>query len=106
MSKLPFSAYDFFGYLAAGFAILTAADFAFDGGWIIHGKIEAVGFLTFFWIMFAYVTGQIIANISGYLIEKRFVRGVSFRHACVRRERRPRVEDLVTRFSAELAYPV
>jgi hypothetical protein len=76
VNTIPFSVYDFFGYLGAGFLLLATVDFAFDGGWIIHGKLEAVGFLTFFWILFAYIVGHIIANVSGYVIEKRLVRGI------------------------------
>jgi hypothetical protein len=36
MNKIPFSVYDFFGYLAPGFLILAAADFARGGGWLFR----------------------------------------------------------------------
>ena len=72
--RIPFSVYDVFGYLAAGFVLLAATDFAFDGGWLLKDSIPPVFVL--FWITVAYVTGQIIANVSGFVLERKFLRGV------------------------------
>jgi hypothetical protein len=72
--KLPFSAYDFFGYLASGFLILCAVEFAFDGEWLLFKKLSVP--LYVFWAVAAYIVGHIVANISSYFIEHKFVRGV------------------------------
>jgi hypothetical protein len=72
--KLPFSVYDFFGYLASGFVLLVAADFAFDGGWLLREKFPPV--LALFLVTLAYVTGHIVANISSFVLERKFLRGV------------------------------
>lgn len=74
MNSIPFSVYDFFGYLASGFLLLVAVDYAFDGGWLLRNDLGVV--YSVFWIVVAYVAGHIIANISSYLLEKNFVRRV------------------------------
>jgi hypothetical protein len=72
--KIPFSAYDFFGYLASGFLILAATDYAFDGRWLLRDDVGlAFGVL---WTVVAYVTGHIVANVSGFILERRIVRGL------------------------------
>jgi len=70
--KIPFSAYDFFGTLAAGFLILATTDFAFDGGWLLKAELSPV--LTVTWLMIAYVTGHIVAHLSSVFIEHTLVR--------------------------------
>jgi hypothetical protein len=74
MDKIPFSIYDFFGYLSSGFLMLVAVDYAFNGGWLLRKDMEIV--YAGLWVVVAYITGHIIANISGYLIENRLVRHV------------------------------
>jgi hypothetical protein len=74
MDKIPFSLYDFFGYLAPGFLILVAADYAATGGTHIYpapGPVMAI-----FWTLTAYVAGHVIANISGLLFEGFLVKKV------------------------------
>lgn len=73
MSKIPFSVYDFFGYLAAGFILLVAIDYSFNGGSLLK-KDNPTIIQTIVWILAAYIMGQIIANIAGDLIERRIVR--------------------------------
>ena len=67
MNYIPFSIYDFFGYLAAGFAVLAAADHAFDGGWLLREDLSLV--FGIFWIAVAYVLGHIVASFSSFLLE-------------------------------------
>jgi hypothetical protein len=72
MSSIPFSVYDFFGYLAAGLVVVAAADFAFNGG---SGLSTSLGLTAgFLWIVIIYVTGHIVAAVSSFLLEDGFVR--------------------------------
>jgi len=72
--KIPFSIYDFFGYLGSGFVLLCAVNYAFDGGWLIKKDLWTVHVA--FWTMLAYIIGHIIANISSFLLEHKFLREV------------------------------
>lgn len=72
--KIPFSAYDFFGYLACGFLLLCAADYAFDGGWLLKENIWTV--YVVFYTGVAYVVGHIVAHLSSFFLEHKFLRGV------------------------------
>jgi len=65
--KIPFSAYDFFGTLAAGFVALATVDFAFDGGWLLESELTPV--LGVVWIVLAYTIGHIIAHVSSVFLE-------------------------------------
>lgn len=72
MDKLPFTVYDFFGYLAAGFVLLIAVVAAFVGYKpILHTPNVLVGLLL---IVLAYVVGHVVANLAGDIIERRIVR--------------------------------
>jgi hypothetical protein len=73
-AKIPFSVYDFFGYLASGFLVLAAADYAYDAAWFLKKDLGLA--FGVFWAVAAYITGHIIANLSSYLLEKQFVRAV------------------------------
>lgn len=72
MSQLPFSVYDFFGYLACGAVVLAAliASFFGDASFQTSPTLP-VGFLL---VIVVYVLGQIVANVAGDLIERRIVR--------------------------------
>lgn len=72
MDKLPFTVYDFFAYLASGFITLVAITASFVGYQPL--KAEPGFILAVFFVVCAYVTGQVVANISGDLIERRLVR--------------------------------
>ena len=71
--KIPFSAYDFFGYLASGFLVLAAVDFGFEGGWLLREN-HAIAYGVF-WTFVAYVAGHVIAHLSSWLLEHSFLRG-------------------------------
>ena len=73
MNKIPFSVYDFFGYLAAGTLVLATLDFSSGSGWLLKDSISVV--FGVFWTMTAYITGHIVAHISSVLLEKKFLRG-------------------------------
>ncbi len=75
MNRIPFSVYDFFGYLAAGFILILSLDYAFEGGWLL--KEDHLGtVLSLFWLLAAYVAGHLIAGLSSTLLEQGFVRKV------------------------------
>lgn len=72
MNQLPFSVYDFFGYLAAGVVVLAGLTAAFVGDEPFQEPPSLlVGILL---IITAYVTGHIVANLAGDLLERRLVR--------------------------------
>lgn len=71
MDKLPFSIYDFFGYLASGFVVLVAVVAAFVGATPLNEKPALlVGLLL---VVAAYIAGHLVANIAGDLLERRLV---------------------------------
>jgi hypothetical protein len=72
--KIPFSAYDFFAYLATGFILLAAADYAFDIGWLAKEKLPPAMLLLL--IIGGYVAGHVVANVSSFLLEHLFVRRI------------------------------
>lgn len=72
MNQLPFSVYDFFGYLAAGAVVLAGFVASFLGDRSFQSSPTLpVGFLL---VIVVYGLGQIIANLAGDLIERRLVR--------------------------------
>lgn len=72
MTQLPFSLYDFFGYLASGVIVLAALTTAFIGYEPLQKSPSLlVGLLL---IITAYVVGHIVGNLAGDLIERRLVR--------------------------------
>jgi hypothetical protein len=74
MDKLPFSVYDFFGYLSAGFVLLVglAAAFTDSEAW---QRTPGAG-IALLLVVVAYTAGHVIANTSGYLIEGTLVRRI------------------------------
>lgn len=63
----PFSAYDFFGYLAAGFVVLIGSQLLTGAPPVLgreHGAVESV---TLF--LAAYITGQVVAGIAKPVLE-------------------------------------
>jgi len=60
--NIPFSAYDFFGYLANGFLMVCAFEYAFFGTSLAEREWK-VGNAAFYLVV-AYVVGHIVANIS------------------------------------------
>ncbi len=65
--KIPFSVYDFFGYLSSGYVILAVSDLAFGDGWLV-GSTPTVSTFVFLLVV-AYVIGHIVAHISSAVLE-------------------------------------
>lgn len=68
MPKIPFSVYDFFGYLAAGVLACVGVDFALDQHWIPDDKLPLQYIV--FWVVVAYIAGHINANLSSFFLER------------------------------------
>lgn len=68
MTQIPFTLYDFFGYLSAGVIVLVSADYAFNDAAELHSRLgtaEAV-----IWVVLAYVTGHALANVARTVLER------------------------------------
>lgn len=66
MSKLPFSVYDTFAYLASGFIVAFGADLAFGLG-LREGELGAVDALA--GVVLLYIAGHLVAHLSSALFE-------------------------------------
>jgi hypothetical protein len=74
VNKIPFSIYDFFGYLGCGFLLLAAIDFAFNGGSLLKEKADGFTVMVLFWIVLVYILGHLIANLASSILENRLLR--------------------------------
>ena len=74
MSAIPFNAYDVFAYLSSGFFVIASADLALPGNWVVNAKLSAIQGVV--WIVVAYITGHVMAQISANLLEKGLVKHV------------------------------
>lgn len=72
--KVPFSVYDFFGYLSSGFAVLAALDFATGGRWLFAESVPP-GFALVV-VFGAYVVGHAVAHLASVVLEHGLVRRV------------------------------
>lgn len=70
--KIPFSVYDFFGYLATGFVLLVSIDLSCGGAWLARDSIPPL--LALFLILLAFVVGHLVAHVASVLLESIFVR--------------------------------
>jgi hypothetical protein len=68
IGRIPFTAYDVFASLAPGFVVILAVDRSFHRGWILRNDLPWTYAL--YWLGGAYILGQLIANLSGWLIER------------------------------------
>src|SRR2546430_2233899 len=72
VNKIPFSVYDFFGYLATGFFMLVALAYATcKVGRLREPPTLVMGF---FWLVAAYVVGHIVAHIASAFLEETVLR--------------------------------
>jgi hypothetical protein len=72
--KIPFSIYDFFGYLSSGFAVLAAYDYASGEKWLLADSVPLeIGVLI---ILAAYITGHVVSHLVSVVIEHGFLRRV------------------------------
>jgi hypothetical protein len=74
VNKIPFSVYDFFGYLASGFLLLVALDYGVGGLGLLGQPPGLV--VGLFWILVAYVLGHIVAHLSSTFLEEGVLRRV------------------------------
>ena len=74
LSGLPFVAYDFFGYLASGFLFLVAVDHV--AGTRQLSTRDAPVLLTLLGLLVTYITGQLLANLSAFVLERGVVQGL------------------------------
>jgi len=72
VNKIPFSVYDFFGYLATGFLMLVVAAYATGRDAMLREPPTLV--MGFFWIVAAYVLGHIVAHIASAFLEETVLR--------------------------------
>lgn len=71
MEKLPFTSFDFWGYLASGFLLLCAIDSAAGYGLLARNSWTIVeGILA---VSVAYVAGHVIAGFSSLILERGLV---------------------------------
>lgn len=68
MERIPFSFYDFFGYLAPGFLVLGVFDFFINNRYLFCYHEKDLIFWTMM-IGLAYILGQILAYLSSWIIE-------------------------------------
>jgi hypothetical protein len=73
MNLIPFSIYDFFGCFVPGFLLLVAGDYAFGSGDLLQADLGITKGL--FIATVAYISGHLLANLSGFLLERLVVRG-------------------------------
>lgn len=71
MGGLPFSVYDFFGYLASGTVVAAGAAAAFVGVEPFQASPSLP--LAFVLVILVYSLGQAVANLAGDLVERRLV---------------------------------
>jgi len=79
MERLPFSVYDFFGYLAAGALLLAAVDLGFFGAEHVSDDPSLTGGILA--ILAAYIVGQLVAGVASTVLEAGLVARVLGRPA-------------------------
>jgi hypothetical protein len=72
VDKLPFTIYDFFGYLASGFVLLAGVAAAFVGYEPFQDNPNVA--ISLLLVIVAYIVGHVVANVAGDVIERRIVR--------------------------------
>jgi len=72
VNRIPFSVYDFFGYLATGFLILVAVAYTTCGIGLLREPPPLV--MGFFWLIAAYVVGHVVAHIASAFLEETVLR--------------------------------
>ncbi len=72
MDKIPFSIYDFFGYLSAGSLALFGAAYAYEGVDAFDVDFTMAQILLL--VVASYVAGHAIAGVSSFVLERRLTR--------------------------------
>jgi len=68
MEKIPFSAYDFFGYLASGFLVVLAGSYLGGYEWVTKDDFGVTTGLLL--LTASYIVGQVLATPSAWLYER------------------------------------
>jgi hypothetical protein len=71
VDKIPFGVYDFFAYLSSGTVMLVALDHVCRTG--LLGQVHTTPLVAVVLVIAAYVSGQIVAHFSSFLLEQLFV---------------------------------
>jgi hypothetical protein len=66
-SSVPFTVYDFFGYLSSGSALVALVDYSFGYQWLMKEKLPPAQW--FLLLMLAYVVGHAVAHVSSLVLE-------------------------------------
>src|ERR1700733_7847835 len=74
MDRLPFAPYDFFGYLASGFALVAGLQLAFGFPDVFGRQLTAAE--TMFLLLAVYVIGQVLATPAKAILEDLIIRHV------------------------------
>ena len=74
MGRVPFSVYDFFGYLSSGVVALAGAGFAYRGAEAFYLDLNASQALLS--VIAAYMIGHVVGSVSNFLLERRLTRGL------------------------------
>ena len=72
MGRIPFSVYDFFGYLSSGTIALVGASFAYQG--VDAFRLELTVSQGLACVIAAYLAGHVVASVSSFLLERRLTR--------------------------------
>jgi hypothetical protein len=72
MSNLPLTVYEFLVYIGTGAVLLVTVSVAWGYEWVPVGEVGAV--VVVLWFAASYVTGHVVAHLSGFMIEEQIVR--------------------------------
>lgn len=72
LASIPFTVYDIFAELAPGFIIIAVIDYVGKFGWILRSDLST--WQAVLWIGAAYVVGNVLSNITGWLYESWFIK--------------------------------
>jgi hypothetical protein len=102
MSDIPFSIYDFFGYLASGVIVIGATDLAL-GGPLFDREAFPFG-QSLLLVAFAYLLGHVVAHLSSAAFESFLVRRVlkSPEDHMFREKQSPTLSRILPGYSAPL----
>lgn len=71
MTRIPFTAYDFFAYLSSGGVLVAAVDFLYGYQWLLEEGLSAPTVLLLLFL--SYLAGHVVAGASSPLLEQIFV---------------------------------
>lgn len=74
MNKIPFSLYDFFGYLSSGFLLLVAIDYALQLNLVFQGETIVTEYI--FGVLVIYIFGHLVALPSKLILEDLIVKKI------------------------------